>query len=315
MVNSQTAEQSACHDEAHGTLPAHLLESEGGVFLSQESWQREGATDYFQGRARVAGATIRYTYESPVNDHNETPLVLVPGFGGVKKVYGQVRHHVAQAGKPAVTFAPARSQEGLANLDLRHHAHPELLLSMATWAVMKAVTEHHGAEQFDLAGHSMGGPAAASVAERYPDKVNNLILCASAGLEKHNLVRLTCRAPKFLVNELIPGLPQLRKLFPTSVALHELAYFATNPYRSLAEGVAVAHADIVSQVERVREMGVRVVAEQFYSDELFPLNRVQASAEHIVDEFSIFPDRRAGHMAPQIDPVNVARHQLDLLAA
>src|SRR5689334_13896609 len=67
-----------------------------------------------QGIAHIGGTSIKFTFEQPLEAQDSVPLLLVPGYGGIKPAYRELRKAVVAEGKPAVTFKPPRTQERFA---------------------------------------------------------------------------------------------------------------------------------------------------------------------------------------------------------
>ncbi|MEO8863186.1 MAG: alpha/beta fold hydrolase [Candidatus Saccharimonadales bacterium] len=292
----------------------HPRDDEGVFDYSEAMVMQQGETRLFHGVARLCGVGVKYTYEQSRNITDPVPLGFVNGYGGVKSSYRDVRHHSALAGKSAFTLQPVRSMSLKNTIEMRHLVHPELLPSMAVWAVMKAISAEHGIEEYDLSGHSLGGFIATNVAEHKPENVRSLILVASAGLERHNLRTMAKRGPGFIRHGLIPSLPHLRKQLDTkSVIKQEANYMLRNPVRTIGEGFAAGRCNITRQVKHVGMMGIKTAALQFASDRLFLLDEVASQSASAVDIFSVFADPDAGHMAPILDPEAVVKAQLELL--
>lgn len=287
----------------------HPLPAEEGVFLSREIYP----TKTINGVARIAGAEVRYTYELPQQVIDEVPLLIVPGYGGVKSAYQRLRQTVAAHGKPAVSFRPPRNQSMLGGLSPAHLLQPSKLQSQASWAVMRDIEMADGPGEFDLLAHSMGGQTAINAALHKPEHVRSIIFMASAGLDLHTLRDMRERGTNFLKEELFPNLGRLAMGHHPKIAPDTLHYIFRNSRRTIQEGISVANCDIREKVKSLGGIGIKTAALQFPADRLFPLDGVVKHSSKLFDVFRVYSDPNAGHLTPQLDPVNVARANLSIL--
>jgi pimeloyl-ACP methyl ester carboxylesterase len=272
------------------------------------------ATQRFCGRAKIAGAEVDYTYERPLECiTDEVPLLIVPGYAGIKPAYRRFREEVVQSGKPAITMRPVREQAMVAALHPHYLLHPGALPTRAAYGVLSDVQKKYDIDEFDVAGHSMGGWIVALLAERHFNKVRSASFVASAGLEDHSLTRLISRLPDFMAHEFLPNFPSLAHDTGVRSAIETLHYVWRNPYRTCVEGIGVSNCDIRPTLSHLGELGVKTAIMNFGSDRLIHNHTTQAEAGPLVDYCETHPDRSLGHLAPQLHPDLVASRLTDII--
>ena len=259
-------------------------------------------------------ACTRSTIESPLTQNvtDPVPLLWVPGYGGIKPAYRRPREGSAQDGRISVTWRPVRDLSLLNTFKPSNLRHPELLPRRTLEAVINDVCEQTESDQVDLACHSMGGFIAALAAAKDPSKIRNLVLVASAGLERHSLRTLARRSIPFVRGEFIPHFHTLREENEARMALEALDYFLRNPLRTLAEGLAVANCNIVDDLDRIRNAGIMIGGLLFASDELFIEANIRDQSEHLFHILDTFDDGSVGHMGPQLHGQAVAHAVVDI---
>lgn len=269
-----------------------------------------------QGIVEIGGTAIRYTYERPEEPSDPVPLIVTPGYGGIKPAYRHLRNSLATHGKPAVTFRPPRTQSMVASFHPRHVFHPDRLLAQATSAIARDVIMRYGLvedfDQVDAVGHSMGGPAVVSAALHKPEHFRSVTAMASAGLDGHNLLDMARRGPGVLRDELVPAVKYIRSRHDIRSMRDIVHYIGRNPWRTVAEGLTVGSGDIRSRVADVGRLGVRTAALQFPNDKFFPVDGVREKAADLFDHFREFPDPQANHVWPQLAPEAVAHELVDI---
>ncbi len=288
--------------------------SDEGVFILRRG---ELLSTVEQRFTRIGGATIKYTLERPENITDPAPLVLVPGYGGIKPAYRELRKAVVLNGKPAATFKPPRTQERLAAFHPKHFQHPERLLAQTVIAISDDLIGSNGKtneyDQVDAAGHSMGGPAIINAALVHPEYFRTVTAVASAGLDGHSLWDMARRSPGVVKEEIIPSLNDIQVRKDFRAVRDIMHYMARNPWRTLAEGLAVGSGDIRDKVSMLGALGVHTAALQFANDRFFPVDGVREHSANRFELFRVFPDPDANHMWPQLKPIAVANELVDIV--
>lgn len=278
--------------------------SSRGLFLLQE-------TEKLRGVAHIAGAAIEWTYERPEHITDEIPLIGLHGFGGVKSSYREFRTQVAQRGKGAITYRPARSRGYVGDVDPGNISNPGKLLSQAAWAVMRDVKATTGDTRFDASGHSMGGFTLTQLAKHKPEYLRTAIYVGSVGLDDHTVPQMLGRALRFVNTELRPsGL-----IFGNDgrVALEGLHYMLRNPVRTVGEGLNAAGCSLKKDIPLIRAAGIKTGAIQFNKDTFFPTDRVTEESAHLFDHYQVLDNPNANHIAPQVLASEVAEAHIQML--
>jgi pimeloyl-ACP methyl ester carboxylesterase len=112
----------------------------------------------------------------------QAPLVLLHGFGGSHSAWDGVVAEIGEARRTLAFDLPGHA---------RSLAHPHGSAAVAARAVLAGL-DRDGLGPVHLAGHSMGGAAAALVALRAPERVASLTLLAPGGFGpevNHRLLR------------------------------------------------------------------------------------------------------------------------------
>jgi pimeloyl-ACP methyl ester carboxylesterase len=254
-------------------------------------------------------ANTKTTIERPNLENlvDTVPLLWVPGYGGIKPAYRRPREGSAQEGRISATWRPIRDLSFVETFRLANLRHPELLPRRTLQSVINYVCDDTESDQVDLACHSMGGFIAALATVKDTERVRNLVLVASAGLEDHSLLTLAKRSLPFFKGEFIPHFHTLREENEARMALEALDYFLRNPLRTMAEGFAVANCNIRDDIERVRDAGVMIGGLLFAADELFIEENVRDQAGHLFHILDTFEMPDVGHMGPQLHGLAVAR--------
>lgn len=290
------------------------LGSQEPVVVDSEAAREIGGFVLYQGRARTGDAETEYSIKIPHELDDATGVIIVNGFGGIKDAYTELDDAAVRNHRISAAFHPIRRQGWRGTMDYQHWRWPLKLHSQAAWAVMKVAKEEHGVDMFDLWCHSLGGAAGTSVAEHHPGMVRQLHLIASAGLERHSTSIMARRVPEFLLKEVVPAIPELRRRHGNMAAVKELEYMLTNPARTVAEALAVSNVYLNQRLQKIRLAGIGIAALQFAQDHLFLLENVTAESADVFDLFEVYVDPIANHLAPQLDATGVAKHVLNMTA-
>ena len=310
-----TPETSCCNRSLQEPPIVRPHHTEEGAFVFERG---DNTSLVRQGLVNIGGAAIRYTYERPEDITDPDPIVITPGYGGIKPAYRELRNSLSVHGRPAVTFRPPRTQTMSASFDPIHLLHPDRLLAQATYAVSKDIIQRYGLiddfEKVDAVGHSMGGPAVVSAALHKPEYFHTVTAMAAAGLDGHTLLDMVKRAPSVVRAEIIPAISDIRQRSDVRSLKDIIHYMARNPWRTLAEGLTVGSGDIREKVAILGSLGVKSAALQFADDRFFPVEGVREKSAHLFDAFYEFPDPLANHVWPQLEPETVAHELVNITA-
>jgi pimeloyl-ACP methyl ester carboxylesterase len=274
--------------------------------------RREGFL--FSGHTQKAGAKIDYTLRMPRNVESMQPVLLVPGFGGIKPVYGELRDALANSLKrPVASFRHPRAERSVIHGSLTNKIfHPAKLGGQSVVAMIDELHQHLG-QNVTLAGHSMGGPNAVDGALRRPHLVEGVLMMGSGGLERgQNSLRLAGRMPGIVIEELIPGLEEMANEDALKIGAQALYHVMRNPWRTTGEAIDISNRPLMTQeLRQLGEYGIRTQALQFEQDHFFPVNVAIRDASNLVDSMLVMPE--ANHLAPQTQPERTAEYITSLL--
>ncbi len=255
--------------------------------------------------AEIAGAMIAYSYYRVRRPIDDRPVVISPGFAGIKPAYEGLGQALANAGREAITIRPVRRQRWTSSVSPVHLLRPLRLPSQAVWAVMRDVRDNYGVDQYDVLAHSMGGATIMGVVNKKPDYVRAVNLAGSVGLDEHTPWSLGRKLPA-AAYEIATSMLKL-DLDRKRAARHILHYSLQNPFRTVTEALAVSNCDIRADVKLARDRGIRFGRLQFRNDPFFPLADISEEAKSAVDLYQEFPGAEAGHLTPLLQPERVAR--------
>lgn len=235
--------------------------------------------------------------------------VIVPGFGGVKRLSRELRDDLAgQENSAALSYEPAR-HGGYARdlLDSQKLHFDTLTAILQDLPDNEQLLDTPNGDKLDfkrvvLLPQSMGGLAATKRALKYPDETEQVIYMGSIGLEEPRvmfgfvgrLLESTGRdtASKFVHGKLIPDASRLKTAYQVG------SYYLRNPVRTAGEIGSCFAADIRRPVQLLPDLGVKTGALYFGEDKLVPPTlEVMEAASHIVQICELIED--FGHLAPQ----------------
>ena len=264
--------------------------------------------------AHKAGARIDYTLRQRPSGKDTRKMVVVPGFGGIKPVYGEFRDANAVAIDDHVaSYRQPRTQKhkSMANR-VDSLLHPDKLGKQAVVAMIDLMHEMFG-QKVTLVGHSMGGPNAVEGALRRMEKVQDVVLLGSGGLEEgQNVHRLRRRMPAIAKQEggSILSMPRDDAI---NIAGQALFHMARNPIRTLGEGLDIGNRDLmIDEINKLRAHGIGVHAVSLELDGFFPVEVAERDTRGLVDSFTVIEG--VDHVAPQVHPEIVAEHISGVLA-
>lgn len=288
-------ERFVAHDES---IPERQIE------VPPEDRQQ---TIVIAGQRKLNGATVEYTYEQPIDYIiDDVPLLIVNGYMGTEPAYDRWRQNTAQRGKPAITLRPVRKLSPAVALHRKYLTHPGALPSRAVYGVIQDMKERYEFEQFDVAGHSMGGWVSTMVAEEHPEDIRSITYVAAAGLEDHSFIKMMQRLPKFYKEEFKQHVKTLYAENHKKLAFESLHYILRRPLRTLAEGIGVSECDIRPVLPLLGAYGIKLAALNFDSDKLVLNTYVKQDIGHLFDYCETHPDSSLGHLLPQLEPLLVS---------
>jgi pimeloyl-ACP methyl ester carboxylesterase len=262
---------------------------------------------------KIGGAVVRYSLETPADTTDDVPVVIIPGFCGIRSAYDQLAHALAERGKPAITVQPVRGRLFPASLIPRRPEPVDKLASQAVWGAMRDTKERHGYETFDVLAHSMGGLIATRLVEHQADSIRSVTYLASAGLDgDHSPRTMLARTLNGGAEDLLALVKSLKPVSDALASREVLHYVLRNPLRTVREALAVSTCNLTEDVQNVGYLGVKTAALQFAADRYFPLSLVEAHSGNAFKHFEVYGDTLAGHNAQQSDPEGVADAYLRL---
>lgn len=291
-----------------------------GPHLSLVTNETEIDPQYAEGffisdRARKANAAIDFTIRA-LGKVTERSVLIVPGFGGIKPVYGDFRDAAAQAlNSTTVSYRQPRSQNKQSIIRRIDSAlHPDKLGKQSVVAMIDTMRERLPNNKVTLIGHSMGGPNAVEGALRRLDDVEDIVLLGAGGLEKgQNVLRLGKRMPGIARQEggSIKNMPREDAL---SIAGQALFHMLRNPWRTAGEGMDIGNRDLMTdELRTLRAHGIGIHAVQLEHDGFFPTDIAERDSAGLVDTFTVI--KGLDHVGPQTHPEIVANHIAAVLHA
>lgn len=266
-------------------------------------------------RTYKADAAIDFTIRAVSHVASRRSIVVVPGFGGIKPVYGDFRDEIAKAtGSNTTSYRQPRSQKPKSVMRFVDSTlHPEKLGKQSVVAMIDVMRDIYPDQKVTLIGHSMGTPNSVDAALRRMDDVEDIIMVGGGGLEKgQNVGRLTKRMPAIARGE-GNSVREMPREDAINIGLQALYHVVRDPWRTLGEGIDVGSRDLmVDELATLRAYGIGLHAVQLENDGFFPTDIARQDAEPHVDSFSVVPD--VDHLAPQIYPRIVAEHIAEILS-
>jgi pimeloyl-ACP methyl ester carboxylesterase len=249
---------------------------------------------------------VTWTAEFPNDELTYDGIVmLVPGFGGIKRSSRGERVANAQNGIPCVSYDPARlSWNLLGNLAGSQELHVRTADAVMS-AVSKAVRARHDVpnkssldpDRFLLSAHSMGGFAATELGLKRPGQVESVVYKASPGFGRFSFDLAG-------VKDEFDDILRSGELEPT---VHNYARFMRyvfgNPFRTAGELLACVSVDNRPKVARLGDIGVNLAYLGFENDTMVPPSQVMSGIQEVVSVTHVMPG--VGHLAPWRHPSRV----------
>jgi pimeloyl-ACP methyl ester carboxylesterase len=277
-------------------------------------------TSVFTGIARIAGAKVHFTFETPYNQKDITdprPLEISHGWMGPEDAYDPLRQAVVQSGKPAITYNAARSRGLIRDLNpLNYHwSKVAEFTSKVAWGPLREIKEELGIEKFDAYGHSLGGQTVVNLATHKPEHIQNVVLDGSCGLDFHDLGESWSRSKEFVKAEFLPSRGKLVKTAGPELTRQAVHYIFRNPALTLVEGLNAGSTNLHGRIHRLHEKGIGVAALQAHNDVFSPAEKVLADCDELLGAHMYTREHTAaGHLDPQLDPYGTAKLILRALA-
>ncbi|MFA5003899.1 MAG: alpha/beta hydrolase family protein [Candidatus Saccharimonadales bacterium] len=291
-----------------GVQPEHMLR----VATEQVP---DAPTVTVHGSVKVCGAKepVPWTAEFPEESLAYDGLtILIPGFGGIKRVSRAERHANAVGGRATISYDPARISGNIyANVFNSQELHTETAEAVI-YAVRDVISDKRGipnASRLDqdrvvVSAHSMGGHPATEIGLRHKSLVEAIIYKGSAGFGNIEI------DPLGLITE-INGYMRSGKIEPNLRNLYRIMrYYTRTPSRTLGEGVTCLRVDIRDKVAKLGDFGIHTAFLGFEKDPLIPGEKTAKAAAEVVNIARVMP--RVGHLAPQMYADETAKTTFEL---
>lgn len=267
------------------------------------------------GSVAVNGQQVRYDLFEPNNPIEETPILINNGYCAPAIVYDALAQAIAKEGRTVVRYHPPRHVALHRAVLQGHFANPLKKHADASEAVTEDVIANTGVTRIDAIGHSTGAPVSFQAARRMPEAFRSIMATGAAGLvDSDGIVKMGLRGIKLLKTEIYDEMERLVELGETSeVARQVFEHIMLHPVDTLAEGYYISHLDIVSDLERAHEAGIRIGAILFGKDTFFKAPRVIQRVGKHLDFVEVLED--AKHIHPQIHSRRHAAEQVAAFAA
>lgn len=254
-----------------------------------------------KGQIRTSNAKVRYTLLAPEHSVDGTPVIIGNGYWATDDAYKPFAAQLALEGHTVALVKPPRTQDILPSLHPKHLKDVLLLQAQALWAVMKVM----GEDQYDLYGHSMGGPVTSRVAEEKAERVRSLILAGPAGMDGGNgFITMLGNTGVLARRDVYGHRHDLRRNGTPNLLFGTLYHGFRRIDRTAREGITVAREDIRPRLQRIQESGIAIGALLFDQDAYFKSERILAASGYYLEAVHRTPD--ASHVYPQDHPVEHA---------
>ncbi len=299
----------------HPVDPQRPLLNEEGFFYPH--------SQVFKGTAHIAEADIDFRIQTPNTVTDPHPVIIVNGYMGKGFGYSNLRKHLAEQGRVAVSVNPPRRQGWLSTYHHTCITDPMRLLSQGIYAVTRELQQEYrdltDASQIDLVVHSMGLPVGIRLATKHPGLVRNIVNLEGAGVEERpHPIKFIPRIAQFGRHELVPfargilsGVYDLDQDM-AQAAMSEAHYILAHPVRTASEGLHVSACDIRKPLDRLkREQNIGVTAILGAEDTLVPAKISLRDGSGLFSRTDVLD---LGHLAPMTHPQQIAETAADHLA-
>lgn len=217
--------------------------------------------------------------------HNR--LIINGGWGTDEHTYARLRDGLAKTGRVVSSFGHTRKGNSEVGLDNKH---PEAERRKAE-NLLAVVGASEG--RCDVVAHSEGAINTLIAACEDPAKFGNIVLVGPAGLiGEDSLLKLVKRfAQKMQVENRTAGEareaqqvsstpiawdnPSQVKRTLTEASKGSITYVLANVRRAIAEGRAIAEADITDMLLFVRTQNIKIIVMHGVDDKAMPMDKVQ----------------------------------------
>lgn len=224
---------------------------------------------------------------------DEIPMVLIPGYTGHPKAYGNFAHHLALNGRDVIRYSTDRRQNIFRE--------PLAEQAKAAYAATKAARAVLDFEQIDTIGHSMGNSISAKFAAEKGTLIRSHNALGGAGMHDANqLFGMIGRLLKVGAFEVIPNSKTLLENTPPGTLEAEVIHIGRNLLQLLREGLVTAVEDSRPDFEKAKDQGVLINSYLYGKDGFFRPTDVLAHSGYLFDRHIIIP--KATHCYPLIAP-------------
>jgi pimeloyl-ACP methyl ester carboxylesterase len=259
------------------------------------------------GSVTVHGAVSEFTLNVPTELRSSRVMVYINGFGAFKKTMRGIANATAERGYANLRCSPIRGSERGWREDWKdatqvHVNHLEAITDViADGAVLRGVPN---GKEIDIANvnlvpHSYGGDTAMRYALENPDKVDNVIMLMTVGMEDPAGLRFLKRFPAFARHELFPFLISRERGLTLRDGKKALNHFFEDPIQTIGEAKACHIADNRLHLQTLRAHGIGTALLSGNKDNLVPADEMEKAAAYMVD---VYDRLDVNHLGPQEKP-------------
>ncbi|HAV11640.1 MAG TPA: hypothetical protein DCX32_03825 [Candidatus Moranbacteria bacterium] len=226
----------------------------------------------------------------------EIPVLVAPGWSISIDTVKTGLVTLAEKGRRVLSLEHTRKQEIIENDG--GYADVELQKALALIGLL----ESKGIQKADVVAYSEAGINATIAAEMFPEKFRNIIYVSPAGMvgKRSTFVH----SYKFfsevrkVAGDMLVGKNDWKKTVPIikDMGVHA----ARNPLMSVRESDAIAKADILQAMKRLKESGIGISVISGVDDLVFPMDQVQEKVTSDVSDG--FYSVKGGHLEIALQP-------------